>query len=171
MIQTLANKITEQLFENGEAKEIFEIHKYGIEVMISTILNFLLLVMIGYVSSHLIDACLYFLLFGFIRKLSGGYHCSTYFKCISLFIFYVLTYQYYTNLKIIIFILTVIVFMCLSSINMRELNNKELKLYKIISLLIVGSLILLSFIIIYDEIIIYVLFVVSILMLVCIKEK
>lgn len=171
MIQTLANKITEQLFENGEAKEIFEIHKYGIEVMISTTFNFLLLIIIGYMSGRLVDACLYFLLFGFIRKFGGGYHCSTYFKCISLFIFYVLTYQYYTNLKIIIFILTVIVFMCLSSINMRELNNKELKLYKIISLLIVGSLILLSFIIIYDEIIIYVLFVVSILMLVCIKEK
>ncbi len=175
MIQTLANKITEQLFENGEAKEIFEIHKYGIEVMISTTFNFLLLIIIGYMSGRLVDACLYFLLFGFIRKLSGGYHCLTYFKCISLhvslFVFYVFTYQHYVNFKMIIFILTMIIFIWLSPINMRELNNKELRLYKRWSLFIVLLLMFLSFLIVYDEIIVYVLFVVSILMLVCIKKK
>lgn len=175
MIQILANKITEQLFDNGEARDIYEIHKYGIEITISTTVNFLLLVLIGYISNYLIDACLYFLLFGFIRKFSGGYHCSTYFKCISLhvslFIIYVITENVYYDFRLLIFVFTYLIFLYLSPIELRNLNNSEISLYRIISLIIISVLMITSFFINHVEIIVYVLFVVSILMLVCIKEK
>ena len=175
MIQMIASSITEQLFEFNEDRDIFDVHRYGIEVMISTIFNFLLLIIIGCVSGYLIEACLYFLLFGFIRKFSGGYHCSTYFKCILthvlLFVIYIITADIYNDYKLLIFVMTYLVFLYLSPIELRNLNNNEISIYRKISLFIISALMIISFFINYDEIIIYVLFVVSILMLVCIKKK
>lgn len=176
VIQTISYKVTELLFNNHVEQESFEIHQYGIEVMVSSIINILLILFLGLIFHQLIESVLYCLLFWFIRKFCGGYHCETYFKCISLhvslFLFYLLTYHFYEHIALYVYGIAFICFLFISPIQNKKriLSQNEHQRYKIISLLILISYILLSYITSFKSIIIYVIAIVTILMIVCIQK-
>lgn len=54
---------------------------YGLTLMISTILNIMLIVFLGFFLNRLSDALVFLVVFIVLRQFSGGYHASTYLKC------------------------------------------------------------------------------------------
>lgn len=174
LIQAIASKITKYMVDIGVCSKDYTIHKYGIEVMISTMIDFGFIIGIGFMSQHFIDSIIYYFAFWFIRKFSGGYHCETYFKCITLhvtlFIAYLLTYHYYSYFMIWIYLLSLMVFILLSPIKNRDLDQSVYKKYKIISLSILIVYLTLSYLTTHTNILTYVVLIVSLLMVACIKK-
>lgn len=62
-------------------KDSQEICAYGIEIIMSTIVNYPLLLMIGCFSHSLIPAVIFGVVFTIIRFYIGGYHCTSYLRC------------------------------------------------------------------------------------------
>ena len=77
MIVTKLQKVNP---ESGE-KESQEICAYGIEITLSTIANYVLLLIIGLVFKSIISAAIFGIVFTTIRHYIGGYHCTTYLRC------------------------------------------------------------------------------------------
>jgi accessory gene regulator B len=61
--------------------ETCEVCQYGFEIIVSTIIGFVLVMLIGLFFSEALYALLFYCLFVSIRMFTGGYHASTYFKC------------------------------------------------------------------------------------------
>lgn len=62
-------------------KDAQEICAYGIEITMSSIVNYLLLLVIGCFSHSLIPAVIFGVVFTIIRLYIGGYHCTSYLRC------------------------------------------------------------------------------------------
>lgn len=62
-------------------KKFLDFYRYGFEITISTILNFLLVLIIGAVTFHFIESIVFLITFILLRMCTGGYHASTYFRC------------------------------------------------------------------------------------------
>lgn len=62
-------------------KEMIDIYRYGIELLVSTLINLALITIIGILINDI--ACSLVFLLGFIpiRSFCGGYHAKSYFKC------------------------------------------------------------------------------------------
>ena len=81
MISTLSKIIALFLFR----KKIIDIKtvpvcKYGFEVVVSTIIGFLLVCISGIVFNEFLSAMQFYALFVIVRFFTGGYHADTYFK-------------------------------------------------------------------------------------------
>lgn len=86
MIRKTADKIVSLLQLNSIIKnDDREIYQYGIEIIISTLINIFIDIAIGLLFNELISAIIFFILFALIRSSSGGYHADTYLKCNSIF--------------------------------------------------------------------------------------
>ncbi len=82
MISSMSKFVSLFLCRNNiiHADEL-EIYQYGFEIVISTILGFLLTVTIGIVLHMFVPSLLYYAIFVFVRQMTGGYHAKTYFRC------------------------------------------------------------------------------------------
>lgn len=77
MIVTKLQNVNTELVK----KESQEICAYGIEITLSTIVNYVLLFAIGFVFKSIISAVIFGIVFTTIRHYIGGYHCTTYLRC------------------------------------------------------------------------------------------
>ena len=86
MIAWLSNYLLRVLLKNEiiETDKI-EIYQYGYEIMISTIITFLIVLISGIILDCLPAAILYFLIFAVMRQIYGGYHAQHYWSCNTLF--------------------------------------------------------------------------------------
>lgn len=86
MIAWLANYLVRVLLKNEiiETDKI-EIYQYGYEIIISTIITFLIVLISGIILDCLPAAILYFLIFAVMRQICGGYHAQHYWSCNTLF--------------------------------------------------------------------------------------
>lgn len=176
MIKLLAKKLIDIIFETSQNIETYDVHCYGVEIIISTLLDFSLILLAGYYFNNVIDVILYFIIFALIRKFSGGYHCSTYLTCLSLhlflFVIYILTFTYYQKMIFYFQIISLLIITILSPIKNRELPEKQYFIYKLISIFLSLILIIIANLNMFTNIITYTLFIVSILMVVfIINEK
>lgn len=64
-----------------QQKDKQEICAYGIEITISTAVNYLLLIVIGLLFQSIPAAVIFAVMFNVIRRYIGGYHCTTYLRC------------------------------------------------------------------------------------------
>lgn len=71
--------LNSKVIENSKTEK--EYYKYGIQITLSSILNILLILSIGFLSSNIIESIIFLVLFISIRQFTGGFHASTYFKC------------------------------------------------------------------------------------------
>lgn len=62
-------------------KKFLDFYRYGFEITISTILNFLFVLTIGAVTCHFIESIVFLFTFILLRVCTGGYHAGTYFRC------------------------------------------------------------------------------------------
>ena len=82
MIAYGARKVTELLLkEKVIEKEYEEVYQYGTELLLSTALDFLIVLIMGAIFGRTEAGILYFLVLATVRTQAGGYHASTYFWC------------------------------------------------------------------------------------------
>lgn len=177
MIQVISRRLTSYIFKQGVYQESFEIHCYGIEVLISTIINVSLILILGLITNHFVDSIIFYLGFWIIRKFSGGYHCKTYFRCISTHVFTFVVFLItssifeYQNVMIAVEIFGFLVFLTLSPIKNRKCEKEDYRKYKILSMALLFFYIILSWFTAYSGILTYIILTVSFYMLICIPKK
>lgn len=160
MIHTISSKITEFLVKNSicQKNELhWKVCCYGMEVMLSTILNCLIVFFLGVFFNMFIESIIFLIAFTPIRIYSGGYHADTYLKCNTIFGCMVFgcfaLYKYFEPLKWIgmvvvcaIQLLLCIFFSPIENKNKR-LTDRQKKVYRkraIMALIILSILLLLS---------------------------
>ena len=73
-----------------------EICTYGLQIILSSIISILLVLFVSICRRDIVPGCFYLASYCSTRAFSGGYHASSHFKCISLF---VLSYILMANLQ------------------------------------------------------------------------
>ncbi len=58
-----------------------DVHRYGIEITISSLLNIVLIILASFILSDIILGIIFLMVFISLRSFSGGYHANTYFLC------------------------------------------------------------------------------------------
>lgn len=85
MIEKKAEYISEKLVEKNLVKnKDKDVYQYGIEVLISTAINIMLLLVIGIITKTVLLSICHFLILATIRTLTGelaNLHASTYLRC------------------------------------------------------------------------------------------
>ncbi len=82
MANRIAVKIADFLCKNNTIRdEDKDIYIYGFEIFFSNLINFTIVVVLGYLLNELAHAALFYIAFVVTRSYSGGYHASTYLKC------------------------------------------------------------------------------------------
>ena len=88
MISEISHKITYSLEKNKVIdKEDEDIYIYGIEILISSMITFIIVLILGLLFKCLLASLTYFIIFATIRQICGGYHAATYLKCNTIFTF------------------------------------------------------------------------------------
>lgn len=88
MISRLSKRISLFLCRKGiVVTDESEIYQYGFEIIISTIIGFFIVAVIGIVFHMAWLFIIYYLIFATIRQFTGGYHANTYFGCNLTFAF------------------------------------------------------------------------------------
>lgn len=119
MINAFAKIVTDFFLENRVIdSDDAETYQYGNEIIISSIIDLLIVIILGLIYKELLNAALFFISFLLLRTFGGGYHADTYLKCkiiytidISLILFLSkyasLIYNLYIMFLILIFSFTV----------------------------------------------------------------
>ena len=84
-MENIAEKLTLYLEKKDIIKDERNVYKYGFEGLISTLVGTFLLIIIGIITNHLIEAIIYECIFSTLRKYIGGYHCKSHAHCIVLY--------------------------------------------------------------------------------------
>lgn len=86
MITAIANRIVDFIYsKNNLLVDERDIYVYGYEIIISSGITFLLLIVTGLLFGKLLEAVAFFGVFYLLRQRTGGYHADTYFKCNLIF--------------------------------------------------------------------------------------
>ena len=82
MIEKISKQITNHLTQKNVIKsETAEMYRYGIELVISTFIGIVLILLCGLVFDMFWMTVLYYAIFFTIRRFAGGYHANTYMGC------------------------------------------------------------------------------------------
>ena len=139
MISHISEQMLQYLLKSrviNDSDEEKEYYRYGIEITISSLLNIILIIVIGIIFRNVFESIIFLSFFMLIRQFTGGYHADTYFKCnlsfcisfISVLIMYHSTYEKITiSLSVYISILCVAIILFLCPI---ENVNKPIPKYK-----------------------------------------
>jgi accessory gene regulator B len=122
-----------------------EVYKTGIKLILSDIINFSAIILIGFLTKTVTYSFIYLLLFWSVRKFSGGFHAHTYLMCriFTIGIYGIITivsmvikenYLVYTTICDVFTVITVICFAPIKHPN-KMLSDIEIKGNKILSLL------------------------------------
>lgn len=65
----------------SDDEDVQDFYRYGIEIGISSILNIVLVLLLGIIINRVLESIVFLVLFIFIRSFTGGYHADTYFRC------------------------------------------------------------------------------------------
>lgn len=85
MIQRLSDRLTGQLILKGViSEENQEIYTYGFLALLSTVVNALIMIIIGILLGLFFETIIFMFAFGVLRVYSGGYHANSHFSCILL---------------------------------------------------------------------------------------
>ncbi|ROR29125.1 accessory gene regulator B [Mobilisporobacter senegalensis] len=86
MISDLSVKVTDVLLSNRIIeKQDEDIYKYGLELLMSTVINLTCIIFIGCMFGKFIQTTIFILEYCFIRRYAGGYHADTHGRCIAAF--------------------------------------------------------------------------------------
>lgn len=138
MISDLSVRVTGVLLNNRIIeKQDEEIYKYGLELLISTVINLALVLFIGIIYGRFIQTILFLLEYCFVRRYAGGYHASTHGRCIATFsILYFLmlfiTRVFHINdINIFIFLAGIVSNIIVFRLSPVEDENKPMEAYEV----------------------------------------
>lgn len=108
MVRKISKKVTNRLLSRNAIKdEDYEIYQYGLEQLLTSILDLLTLLVIGLIMGMIWQGIIFVLSFMLLRKYAGGYHASTPLKCYlltTLIITVVLSVMKYIQINIFIYL-------------------------------------------------------------------
>lgn len=82
MISFLSHRIALFLKKNDIVDdETSQVCQYGFEIIISTIIGFLIVIVIGMCFKDILSSLLFYTIFVGVRLSTGGYHATTHFRC------------------------------------------------------------------------------------------
>lgn len=98
MIELIAERLTGYLVSKDIIeKEEIDVYKYGYEILTSSLLGGLLILVVS-ILLHQVDVAMFFLcVVCGVRSYSGGYHADTYLKCNTTFVCMYVTYTCAVN--------------------------------------------------------------------------
>lgn len=86
MISKISTLISNQLVKH---KIIYEdaqdVYKYGVEITISSLIGFIIVVLVGIIFKALLQAMIFYVIFVALRSMTGGFHATTYLRCNIIF--------------------------------------------------------------------------------------
>lgn len=86
MIKDTSTKIVNYLENNHMLKEDKAIYIYSVNIIISTLIGTLYILLIGILTDYFIEAILFECIFSTSRAIMGGYHCKSYVSCIVTYV-------------------------------------------------------------------------------------
>ena len=116
MLHSLAEKIAVFLFDEKD-KYPLEIYTYGMELLISSILETVILLILGILLNKFIETLIFIFAFSAIRFFTGGYHAKTYSGCaiVTVFVYqftlscYEILWKYLSDYLICIYTLVLLI--------------------------------------------------------------
>ncbi|WP_124100952.1 accessory gene regulator B family protein [Ruminococcus sp. Marseille-P6503] len=161
-MKNLVSRILDFMINNNViSTESYELdfYRYGIEITLSSLINVILIFLIGIIAHRIYSSIIFLVVFILMRSLAGGFHADTYLKCnlitslsfiLLLVVYEIITKHFSLNVVIFIAILQSIIVALLSPI---ENINKPIGskvVYKIISTFLSLSLSILSIVLIIN---------------------
>ena len=148
MLHRLSERIALSVCNDSD-KIPLDIYIYGFELLVSSVIETISLLLIGLLTGKLIDTIIFIISFSSIRVFSGGYHANSYLKCFIVTIAYYLLVLFSADIMlafpnrtiiliaIITWLLSFILFILMSPVKSKGksiLNYKKQKILSIISL-------------------------------------
>lgn len=190
MIKSFSNKLLQYLVKTGtidKDEDVLAYYRYGLEITISSIVNIILILLIGICSHHFYESIAFLICFVTLRQFTGGYHANTYFKCnflfsilyIALLIAYDLTIKqltYHADALMLVFSIVTFASECPIEHNNKPLSDIQKKRNKKLSVmlgLLYGSIGVISQVLSYDVgvIFLYTLVLISLLVIVATFQR
>lgn len=84
MYDKIASRIVNYLHQSNPALDEADVREasiYGIAISLSTVFNYLLILVIGVCFHSFFSVVIFSIVFNTLRKYMGGYHCTTYVRC------------------------------------------------------------------------------------------
>lgn len=88
MLHRLSERIALSVCNDSD-KIPLDVYIYGFELLVSSVIETISLLLIGLLTGKLIDTIIFIISFSSIRVFSGGYHANSYLKC------FIVTVAYY----------------------------------------------------------------------------
>lgn len=83
-MEWISNKLLRFILKKEVIKndpDYIAFYKYGIEITVSSVISFLLVILLGIFTNSFVDAIVFLITLLIVRSFTGGYHASTYYKC------------------------------------------------------------------------------------------
>lgn len=143
--ESIADFLLYQKIINTQEKEIYV---YGIQLVISSVINLLICIIISLLLDEFVNGILFFILFSSLRRFTGGFHCKTFIMCNMVFSGIVTLVLLINRLFGTVFgepaLFVVTILFCLTCILLfspvynknKELTSIEIRKFKIISIVV-----------------------------------
>ena len=152
----LAKKITLFYIKKGKIEEDDrEVYEYSFEMLISTIINFLIMIVGALITKRYWETALFTFSFLLFRKFFGGYHAKTHIGCISILVIMYLTMIFMIRfdarllsiIAMIICSLSIIPVLLLSPVSHpnNPIDKNRIKMYNIVSIFLVLLVVILAY--------------------------
>lgn len=82
MYNKLVKTVFSEVIAQAESEDEQDVVVYGLEAIVSTLVDILAMLLIGFVSHSLLGSVVYLLAFCTIRVLAGGFHANSYLSCL-----------------------------------------------------------------------------------------
>lgn len=87
--------------------DVLEFYTYGVEITVSSILNIVLVLLLGLILHDFTNAMIFLIVFIFVRSMTGGFHADTYFRCnllmcVSFTLLSIMTAKLYSYMTILV---------------------------------------------------------------------
>ncbi|MDE6834489.1 MAG: accessory gene regulator B family protein [Ruminococcus sp.] len=152
MIEKISEHILHYLLQTEvikDTQEVKDYYQYGIEITISSMLNVILILLIGIVFNSLAESIVFLLCFIPLRQFTGGYHAKSYFLCnltfsvsfsIALLVYHLTKEHITTYVGILIVLITCVIFFseCPIENKNKPLSSNKKKVHKALSI-VLGS--------------------------------
>ena len=149
MIHKISSKVT-SIFLSEHTEYPHEVYTYGIEIILSSLLGFLLVSIISLLFGNIWEGIIYITVLSLVRIFAGGYHANTYLKCniitVASFCISLVIHKLYINYLIIynpaillclaIFVFTVLYLYSPIDNENKPIAEKDKLKYKTISIII-----------------------------------
>ena len=130
LYQKLALKITDRFIQkNVISKDDREVYSYGYEILLSSVVYIGIMLAISIAFGEFFTSLIFFIGFYIYRKVAGGYHADTYFKCHLLFalnqLLFIVIIKFVHIPDFIIFNTSAAVIVCLITFLLAPIDNEN----------------------------------------------